>query len=155
ELGNDLDVPLLGLPADNDWKLRNPYDDKTFLNDYLGFELFEKMGHYSVRRRFVEAFIDTGGGRLKYPDDYVGIELLVETIKQSKSRVNIAKLTPYATNAPAISGGYIFKKDKDSEGDLNFSTAGGNGFPAEALKVHEPKPNQFRATPVSGPLTPS
>jgi hypothetical protein len=85
ELGNDLDVPLLGLPADNDWKLRNPYDDKSLLNDYLGFELFEKMGHYSVRRRLVETFIDTGGGRLKYPDDYVGIELLVMSQNRTSS----------------------------------------------------------------------
>ncbi|HYV32636.1 MAG TPA: lamin tail domain-containing protein, partial [Candidatus Binatia bacterium] len=40
ELGNDFKVPLLGLPADSDWRLRNPYDDKTMLNDFLGFELF-------------------------------------------------------------------------------------------------------------------
>jgi len=155
ELGNDLNVPLLGLPADNDWKLRNPFDDKTLLNDFLGYELFEQMGHYSCRRRFVETFIHTGGGRLRYPDDYVGVEVLFETIKVGKNRVNIPNLTPYDTTEPAISGGWIFKKDKDSAGDLNFSTAGGNGFPAEALKVHEPKPNTLRTVPVTGPLTPS
>ena len=36
---------------------------------------------------------------------------------------------------------------------VNFSTAGGNGFPRESLKLHDPKPNELRATPVTGPLT--
>ncbi len=78
---------------------------------------------------------------------------MLETIKQTEDRVNIKEITPYATNEPAVTGGYIFKKDKDSTGDLNFSTAGGGGFPAEALKFHEPKPNQLRTIPVSGALT--
>ncbi|HXI52083.1 MAG TPA: CotH kinase family protein, partial [Candidatus Saccharimonadales bacterium] len=159
ELGNDLKVPVLGMPADSDFKLRNPYDDKTMLNDFLAFELFDQMGHYSVRRRMVETFIDTGGGRLNYAADYYGIMTFVETIKQGKDRVDINEITPAATNEPAITGGYIFKKDKDSLGDYNFSTAGGNFggnvWPGEALKIHEPKPNALRTAPISGPLTPS
>src|SRR5436309_10070531 len=76
-----------------------------------------------------------------------------ETIKIGANRVELPAITPYATNEPAITGGYIFKKDKDSAGDLDFSTAGGNGFPRESLKLHDPKPNELRATPVTGPLT--
>src|SRR5690349_11003122 len=101
------------------------------------------MGHYSVRRRFVEAFIDTGGGKLNYPGDYYGVLILLEKIERGKDRVDIAELQPNQTNEPAISGGYMFKKDKDSTGDLGFSTAGGNGFSAEALKIHEPKPREI------------
>jgi len=156
-LGNDMKVSLLGMPADSDWRTRNPYDDRTLMNDYLGFELHEQMGHYAVRRRYVETFVDTGGGRLSYPGDYVGVEVLLETIKVGNDRVNIAELTPYATNEPAISGGWMIKYDKDSVGDLNIRTVGGAGFSAlgtdNRLKIHEPKPNQFRKTPVSGALT--
>ncbi len=148
-LGNDLNVSLLGLPADNDWKLRNPWDDKTLMNDFLGYELFEKMGNYSCGRRFVECFYDTGGGRLKYPDDYVGVEVLFETIKSGKNRVNIPSITSYDTNEPAITGGWIIKKDKDSNGDLNFNTAGGGGFGGQALKIHEPKVQTLRTVPSS------
>jgi hypothetical protein len=160
ELGNDLPVSVFGLPAESDFKLRNPFDDKTLMNDFLGYELFEKMGHYSCRRRLVEVFVDSGGGRLKYPGDYTGVEVLFETIKQGANRVNIAKVPPTATNEPAITGGYIFKKDKDSNGDLNFNTsgggtvAGGGPFPGEALKMHEPKPNEFRSAPLASRLTP-
>jgi hypothetical protein len=144
---NDEDVPLLGMPADSDWRLRNPYNDKTYLNDFMAFELFEEMGHYSVRRKYVEVFLDSGGGRLTYPGDYVGVEVLAEHIKVNNDRVDIDELTPQNTTEPTVTGGYVFKKDKDSEGDLNFNTAGGAGHPGQALKLHEPKPNAMRVTP--------
>ncbi len=98
------------------------------------------MGHYAVRRRLVEVFINTSGGRISYPRDYAGIYIVLEKIKVDANRVDIPKLTPYDTTVPDISGGYIFKKDKDSPGDLNFSTSGGAGFSAQALKIHEPSP---------------
>ena len=52
--------------------------------------------------------------------------------------MDIAELTPSHTNQPSISGGFMFKKDKDSTGDLNFNAGGQN------LKLHEPKPNSMR-----------
>ena len=137
-VGNDHAESLLGMPAEADWKLRNPYSDKCLMNDFLAYEMFDQMGHYSCRRRFVEVFVDTGGGRVSYPGDYVGVEVLLEKIERGKDRVDIAELTAAQTNLPAISGGFMFKKDKDSTGDLNF-TAGG-----QALKLHEPKPNSMR-----------
>jgi hypothetical protein len=152
-IGNGLDVSILGMPADSDYKIRNPYDDKTMLNDYLAAEYFEKMGHYSTRRRFVETFVDMGGGRLNYASDYYGILVIMENIKIGKGRVNIPQIPNTATTEPVISGGYIFKKDKDSTGDLNFSSAGGGGFGGIPLKIQEPKPNDLRTIPVSGPLT--
>src|SRR5439155_1908010 len=82
ELGNDKPVGLLGMPADADWKLRNPFSDKCLINDFMGFELYEQMGHYSCRRRMVEVFVDTGGGKLSYPGDYSGVLCLVEVIEQ-------------------------------------------------------------------------
>jgi hypothetical protein len=144
ELGRDRAVPLLGLPADSDWRLRNPYNDKTLLNEYLGLELWEKMGHYSTRRRLVEVFLDTGGGRVAYPGDYYGVMVLTETIKVSKDRVDIAQLSPNDTNEPAVTGGYIVKRDKDDTGDLNFSSPGGFGFAPIPLKLHAPEPDDLR-----------
>jgi hypothetical protein len=140
---NDRNSELLGLPSGSDWALNNPYSDKPFLQNFLAFELHEKMGHYAVRRRFVEVFMNTSGGRISYPRDYGGVYLLQEKIKIDNNRVEIAKLTPNDNTLPNISGGYIFKKDKDSPGDLNFSTQGGAGFSGQNLKIHEPKPREI------------
>ncbi len=140
--GNDLEVPLLGLPSESDWVLYAPYSDKPFLQNFLAYELHEQMGHYSPRRRFVEVFLDTTGGKLEYPGDYMGIYILLEKIKVDKNRVNLARLSAEQNAEPEISGGYMIKKDKDSPGDYNFSTQGGSGFSAQALKLHEPKPRE-------------
>ena len=139
-LGYDDAKSVLGLPSEADWKLRNPYADKCLMNDFLAYEIFDQMGNYSCRRRFVEVFVDTGGGRLSYPGDYVGVEVFLEKIERGKDRVDIKELTAYHTNGVDVTGGYMFKKDKDSGGDLNF-TAGGQG-----LKLHEPKPNSMRVS---------
>jgi hypothetical protein len=141
-LGNDKDVSVLGLPADADWKLRNPYSDKCMINDFLAYELFEQMGNYSCRRRLVEVFVHQGTGKLTMAD-YHGIESLFEKIEISGHRVDLQKTSPLATNEPAITGGYIFKKDKDSAGDLNFGTSGFNGFGGQGLKMHDPKPREL------------
>ncbi|MCL4179404.1 MAG: lamin tail domain-containing protein [Verrucomicrobia bacterium] len=139
ELRNDRSVPLLGMPPDGDWRLRNPYSDKCLMNDFLAFELFEEMGRYSVRRRLVEVFVNTTGGKLSYPRDYYGVMVLLENIERGSERVNIARLGPEHTQEPEITGGYMWKKDKDSTGDLNFSTTGGGGFSGQQLKIHEPE----------------
>lgn len=141
--GEDLEVPLLGLPAESDWVLNNPYSDKPFLQNFLAFELHEKMGHYSPRRRFVEVFVDTSGGRVERTYDYAGIYVLLEKIKVDNHRVDLARLTPEMNSEPEISGGYMIKKDKDSPDDLNFTTQGGSGFSAQYLKYHEPKPREI------------
>ncbi len=141
--GLDLEAPLLGLPEESDWVLYNPYSDKPLLQNFLAYELHEKMGHYAPRRRFVEVFVHTAPGRLEYPRDYAGIYLLVEKIKVDNHRVDIARLTPQQATEPEISGGYMIKKDKDSPGDRNFTTSGGGGFSGQALKFHEPKPREI------------
>jgi hypothetical protein len=143
EYRQDRSVPLLGLPSESDWVLYNPYSDKPFLQNFLAYELHEKMGYYAVRRRFVEVFLNTARGRLAYPRDYGGIYLLVEKIKIANNRVDLHKLGPEDQTEPDVTGGYIIKKDKDSVGDVGFSTTGGGGFGGQALKLHDPKPTEF------------
>lgn len=152
-IGNDRDVEVLGMPADSDWRLRNPYNDKTMMNDFLGFELWEKMGHYSVRRRFVEVFLDTGGARVNFANDYYGVMVLCETIKVNSDRVDIPSISPYSTNLAVTDGGFIFKRDKVSVGDLDFTTPGGPGFLGIPLKLHEPKPNDLKRAGFQGITT--
>ncbi|HEY6229097.1 MAG TPA: CotH kinase family protein, partial [Verrucomicrobiae bacterium] len=147
----DRDSDWFGLPEGSDWVLNNPYTDKPFLQNFLAYELFEKMGHYSVRRRFVEVFVNTAGGKVTYPRDYVGVYILLEKIKVDKHRVPIEKLTPYDNTEPDISGGYMFKKDKPSTGDVDFYTNGGPGagFSGQDLKIHEPNPREITSQQLS------
>lgn len=100
--GTNLNVSLLGMPEENDWILLANYNDKTFMRNVLAFELFRRMGHYAPRTRMVEVIIN---------NEYRGIYILTEKIKQDKNRVNIAKLTTSDVSGDNVSGGYIFKID--------------------------------------------
>src|SRR5687767_6579003 len=60
ETGEDLKVPLLGMPAESDWILFPAFTDKTLVRDALAYELWRAMGHYGPRTRYVELFIRQG-----------------------------------------------------------------------------------------------
>jgi len=53
-LGNNNNVPLLNMPAENDWVLIANYNDKVFMRNTLAFDLFSKMGHYQPHTQLCE-----------------------------------------------------------------------------------------------------
>ncbi|MEY2410474.1 MAG: hypothetical protein QOF48_3144 [Verrucomicrobiota bacterium] len=113
EEGDKVKFSPAGLPAESDWVLYAPYADKTLMRDVLAYELSNQMGRYAPRTRFVEVFVARPNSRLAYRD-YMGVYVLVEKIKRSKERVNIAKLGTNDIAEPDISGGYVFKRDHGS-----------------------------------------
>jgi hypothetical protein len=124
---NQTKVPLLGLPAEEDWVMYAPFEDKTMMRDVLAYELARRMGHYAPRTRYVELFIKRSGKEISMRD-YHGVYVLVERIKRGKNRVNVEKLEPENNAEPEISGGYIVKRDH-GEGDGNrFTSRRGGPF---------------------------
>ena len=62
--GNDLDVSLLGFPAESDWILFAPYNDKSLMRDVLVYKIAASMGRYASRSKFCEVVLN---------DEYVGV----------------------------------------------------------------------------------
>ena len=124
---NQTKVALLGLPAEEDWVLYAPFEDKTMSRDVMAYELALRMGHYAPRTRFVELFIKRSGGNVSMRD-YHGVYVLVERIKRGKNRVNIEKLEPEDVTDPKISGGYIVKRDHGEGSGTRFSTRHGGPY---------------------------
>lgn len=120
-------VSLLGLPAEEDWVLYAPFEDKTLLRDVLAYELTRKMGHYAPQTRYVELFLHKSDVPLS-KRDYAGVYVLIEKIKRSKERVAIAKLEPQHRSEPEITGGYIVKRDHGDSGDRRFNTDHGGPY---------------------------
>ncbi len=101
--GDNNNVSLLGFPADNDWILNGDYSDKTLIRNHLTYYLANKMGRYASRTKMVE---------LQLNDQYLGLYLFGEKIKQGTNRVNISKLKPTDIAGDDLTGGYIIKIDK-------------------------------------------
>jgi CotH protein/lamin tail-like protein/Ig-like domain-containing protein/chitobiase/beta-hexosaminidase-like protein len=119
EFGDNLNVPLAGLPSENDWVFYGIDDyDKALMHNPLTHELYRELGHYTSRTRFVEVYLkdDSGAPGPITTADYNGLYVLEEKIKIDKNRVDIDKLEPENTNAPSVTGGYLLSIDKANPG---------------------------------------
>jgi hypothetical protein len=104
----DADYPVLGMPEESDWAMRGPYADKALIRDGFFYDLGRDMGMVSPRWAYCEFYITTDGGPVD-EDDYQGVYLVVETIKNSRNRLDLRQLREDDTAADRITGGYIFK----------------------------------------------
>lgn len=72
---------ILGMPKNRDWDLISNQRDKSFLRNYITYQLADALGdEYSPRSCFVEVFLNR---------EYIGVYQLVEHMKVSKNRINI------------------------------------------------------------------
>jgi subtilisin-like proprotein convertase family protein len=117
-------APLLGMPAESDWVLTPGYSDKTLLRNALSQHVFQNMGHYSPRTRFVEVFLN---------NDYVGVYTFLEKPKRGLTRVNVDKLTSVDNSYPYLTGGYIIQINRSD--DLGWWSL----YPGISLGSPEPK----------------
>ena len=124
ELDEEKGITPLGLPRESDWILWGPYNfDLTLMHNPFIYELSNQIGRYAPRTRFVEVFLNTGGGPLR-SNDYFGVYALTEKIKRDDDRVSVSKLFPEHDRMPNLGGGYLLKIDRADPGDSGFSQAG-------------------------------
>ena len=134
--GENLNVSILGMPAENDWILYAPYSDKSLLRNFLAYELARDMGRYTSRTRFCELVIN---------DDYKGLYIFMEKIKRDNNRVDISKLDPDETTGDDLTGGYILKVDKwDGENNDGWWSASPlPEYDGTWYQYHYPKPDDI------------
>jgi hypothetical protein len=125
EYGQDKDVEVLDMPAESDWVLYGTLNtDAVLIHNPLAREMSNVLGRKASRTRFVEVFLNTAGGPVRYVNpsngNYNGIYVLIEKIKQGEGRVDVASLQVEDTSPEVITGGYIFKSDDPPEADEVF-----------------------------------
>jgi hypothetical protein len=138
--GTDRDCPLLGMPSESDWVLHSPFPDKALIRNAFVYSLGRDIGMAAPRATFAEVYLNTAA-RPVQASDYVGVYLLVETIKNQKDRLNLQQLEPEDTALPALAGGYIFKFEwrvMDIEQKLACPSGQQNCW--DYLEVYDPKP---------------
>ena len=108
EAGNDLNVSLLGMPNQNDWILRAAFLDKTLMRDVLGLRMSRSTARWASRTEFCEVVLN---------GEYVGVYILMESIRPDKNRVNIMQMDSADISGDAVTGGYIYEV---SQSGLDF-----------------------------------
>ncbi len=122
--GRDRDLAPLGFPTNSDFILNARYTfDRALIRNTWIMELSNQIGRYAVRTRHVELYLNDDGDDVG-EEDYFGVYTFMETVKRDDDRVDVPAMAATATEAPEITGGYVFKKDKNDPGIWQF-TAGG------------------------------
>ena len=111
--GNDLKVPLLGMPQESDWVLLAPYNDISMVRDVFAFNMWREMGHWAPRTQMCEVMVN---------GDYAGVYIFCEKIKRDKERVDLAKLKKGDVEGREVTGGYIVRVDAFDDGDATFKS---------------------------------
>jgi len=130
EQGENLNVPLLGMPEENDWILYAPYSDKSMLRNFISFYMGSKLDPYCSRMAYCEVIVN---------NDYKGVYILMEKIKKDENRINIATLNPEDISGDELTGGYIVKVDK-IDPDFVYGVDGWKSIPTP------PYPNAMNIT---------
>ncbi|MBX2980913.1 MAG: CotH kinase family protein [Flavobacteriales bacterium] len=100
--GQNNNVPLLGMPAENDWVLLSNYNDRSMVRNALAFHLARSMGQYAPRVHLCEVILN---------GNYRGIYTFGEKIKRDNGRVNIATLNFNEVSGDDLTGGYILHQN--------------------------------------------
>ena len=113
ESNEDQKLDLLGMPAEADWIFYGPGQyDRALINNPLVFDLSNQVGQYATRTKWVELYLNIGGGQLS-GSDYYGAYAIMEVIEQGDDRIDIEDLSSGAGGVP-VSGGFAWKQDRGS-----------------------------------------
>ena len=123
---------LFGMPQNRDWDLVPNFRDKSFLRNYITYQLASDLhAPFSPKSHFIELFLNR---------QYLGVFQFTEHIKVAKNRVNIEesdssflveKTTGTTTGASELDDTNEISFDKD---DVLFTTSQGYIF-----KIKSPK----------------
>jgi len=133
----DADAEFLNFPSEEDWILHGPYSDKSLIRNVMAMKMANDMGQYASRTRLIELLIN---------DQYEGVYVLMERIKRDENRLDIAKLNPEDLTGNELTGGYIFKIDKDD--DDWYSNYDMYNNPGEKLAFQYVSPSRSQIQPI-------
>lgn len=140
------DVSPLGMPAHSEWILYfpDPDDNKdpAMIFNTFAYDLSRDMGgRYSVRFRWVEAFVNEDGGDLRLADRR-GVYAIIEKVARGKDRLDFQ---PFAVDGST--GGWLLDLNRmDSEPETGWPAPNGARQPwffhtAGPNRKFESKPN--------------
>jgi len=115
--GLPVNYDFLDFDAESDFVFHAPYIDRSLIRNFVAYKLQQQITDWSPECRFAEVFVDTPDSTLSM-EDYQGVYLIVEKIKQDKNRIPMGEYTtPENTDSIFRDGGnIIFKRDAYEEG---------------------------------------
>lgn len=93
EVGNGRNKKVLGMPKESDWALNGSYIDRSFIRNYIAFEVAGEIMPYAPRVEFCKVYLVDDAAKEVENKHYQGIYLMIEKIKRDDQRVDIQKVS--------------------------------------------------------------
>ena len=126
QLGANNPEPLLGLDKDRQWDLYGPWStDRSYIRNIFVYELSNRIGRWAPRTKIVETFVNVDNDGVTTAD-YTGLALLIDRLKITKDRIDLATLKSTDLTGSDVTGGYLLKIDPIPDlTHFNFITSRG------------------------------
>lgn len=113
ENGDNADISLLGMGAENRWILNPTVRDLSYIRNYLAYNIAGQIEPYQSDVRYCEVLFKNGK---QY--EYIGLYMLYEPVEVSENRVNIKK----DVSRYNLGQGYLLKKDRFDKTAVTLDT---------------------------------
>lgn len=90
DTGAENHVDVLGMGAEWEWILNISQADKSLLRNYMAYTLAGELMEYAPEARYCEAF-----RKREDQYEYLGVYLIMESIKRGKNRLPLTKYEPH------------------------------------------------------------
>lgn len=117
ERGQSEDCDFMGFAPESDFVFHAPFIDRSLVRNFVAYTLQTQITDWAPHCQFAEVFVDTPDSTLTM-EDYQGVYLIVEKIKQDKNRIPMGDYhTPKNMDSFFSEGGnIIWKRDTYEEG---------------------------------------
>ncbi|MEM7232857.1 MAG: lamin tail domain-containing protein [Planctomycetota bacterium] len=123
--GQEQDVRLLDWAPESDYVLYGGYNfDHALMRNVLAYDLSNQAGQWAVKTNYVEVYLNTSNSTTIASNHYWGLYTLMEKIQPGGGRLDISRLEPEENEEPQISSGYVFKRDRNQQGEPEVPAPG-------------------------------
>ncbi len=134
--GQDNELSLLGMGADNEWVINGSMTDESMMRNYLSYRISSQFMEYTPDTKYCEVVI-----KENEIYTYQGVYLLGESVKQGEDRVNISKF-----KSTESYNSYMVRRDRYDEENIMLNTyATENKLSSGYLGLRYP--SQYSVTP--------
>ena len=134
EDGTENLTEVMGMSEGCEWVLNGNFMDKSFIRNYMAYNIAGEIMDYAPNIRFCEVFIYDG---TEYY--YQGLYTMIESIERAVNRVNISKY-----DEERVETSYIVRRDRYADDEVmlyNYGTE--KGLTSEWLGVKYPSENKI------------
>lgn len=104
----EYDTSLMGMASESDWVLYGPYQDLTCMRNVLMYDIGRETMSWAPDTRYCELWLN---------GDYNGIYVMVETVKVTENRLDLATYSLITGESS-----FLLSRDISDSGSFEFST---------------------------------